>query len=198
MLVLTPKRVESTDGPTSHTSRRMVGGSSQWQKASQPATENYKTTTSFRRGDTVFPAIMYATNAVSLDGRSDISYSLFFRRPDGSIHERIENLTVVKGVPPTGPALSEKKMGLKIKETDPFGEYMVKVTVTDNMRQVPVEMVFNFTVIDPTSFRQPSLLSAPATSGSPLPPEDPIGPDAASPTAPAAPPAASRVRSIKN
>jgi len=167
----------------------------QWSKAAKPGVEIFKTKTSFHRGDTVYPAVIFATSNISLDGFADLSYSVLIRRPDGSIYENLENLTVVKGIPPSGAALSEKKVGLKIEETDPFGEYTVKVTITDNLRQVPVEMLFKFTVIDPTALIQPSVLTPP---NSERPADgDPTLPDATSP-APTAPPATGRVRSLKN
>jgi hypothetical protein len=163
----------------------------QWSKAAKPAAEIYKTKTSFHRGDTVYPAIIYATGTLSLDGLADISYSALFRRPDGSIYENLEGLTVVKGVPPPGAALSEKKVGLKIEEDDPFGEYTVKITITDNLRQVPVEMLFHFTVVDPTALSQPSVLTAaPAANAPQLLP--------ATPPASTTPPSTGRIRSLKD
>ena len=108
-----------------------------------------KTRTSFRRGETVFPAVLYFTRAVNSEGKADIVYSLLFRRPDGSIYENPQDLTVVDGTPPKEIRLSKAKAGLKIEDTDPFGEYTLKATITDRIKNVTVEMLFKFSVVDP-------------------------------------------------
>jgi len=116
----------------------------EWKQSGQlPAVE---TRTTFQRGDIVFPAVMYSTNAVDSEGRADITYTLLFRRPDGSIYEHMKDLTVIKGVPPKGVGLGQAQGGLKIEEGDPEGEYTLKVTVTDNLKNVTVEMLFHFQV----------------------------------------------------
>ena len=120
-----------------------------WKKAAGLQTPPIKTRTSFRRGETVFPAVLYFTRAVNSEGKADIVYSLLFRRPDGSIYENPQDLTVVDGTPPKEIRLSKAKAGLKIEDTDPFGEYTLKATITDRIKNVTVEMLFKFSVVDP-------------------------------------------------
>ena len=127
-----------------------------------------KTRTSFHRGDTVFPAVLYFTRAVNSEGKADIVYSLLFRRPDGSIYENPQDLTVVDGPPPKETRLSKAKAGLKIEDTDPFGEYTLKVTITDRIKNTTVEMIFKFSVVDPDA--KPPETPAPESSD-PFPPE---------------------------
>ncbi|MBE2203646.1 MAG: hypothetical protein IAE94_04865 [Chthoniobacterales bacterium] len=107
------------------------------------------TRTVFHRGEIVFPAVMYSTNARDSEGNAHIEYTLLFRRPDGSIYEHLQNLTAVKGTPSKEVALSQERAGLKIEEKDPFGEYTLKVTLADKVRDVTVEMLFTFSVVDP-------------------------------------------------
>ena len=120
----------------------------EWAK---PQTPVLKTRTSFHRGDIVFPAVMYSTNALTPDGRADIISTLLFRRPDGSIYENLKDLTVVDGPPPKGIGLAKARAGLKIEDTDPLGEYTLNVTITDKIKDVTVEMLFSFSVTDPTA-----------------------------------------------
>lgn len=122
---------------------------SEWARRAGPEGTAIKTRTSFHRGEVVFPAVMYSTNALTPGGEADITCTLLFRHPDGSIYEHLQDLTVVKGVPPKGIGLSKAKAGLKIEDKDPFGEYTLKVTITDKIKDVTVEMLFNFSVIDP-------------------------------------------------
>lgn len=110
-----------------------------------------KTRTVFHRGDIVFPVVMYSTNGLTPEGKANISYSLLFRRPDGSIYENPQNLTVVNGVPAKGVGLCKDKAGLKIEENDPLGEYRLKATITDKVKDVQVEMLFTFAVVDPSA-----------------------------------------------
>lgn len=117
----------------------------EWKQSGQlPPVE---TRTTFQRGDIVFPAVMYSTNAVNSEGGADITYTLLFRRPDGSIYEHMKDLAVIKGVPAKGVGLCQAQGGLKIEEGDPEGEYTLKVTVTDNLKNVTVEMLFHFQVV---------------------------------------------------
>ncbi|MEI6492196.1 MAG: hypothetical protein WCO94_06585 [Verrucomicrobiota bacterium] len=140
----------------------------EWMKPSNSFPPPIKTRTSFHRGDTVFPAVMYSTHTLNSEGKADITYSLLFRRPDGSIYERLQDLPVVDGPPPKGIGLCKAKAGLKIEDTDPFGEYTLKVTITDEIRDVTVEMLFKFSVVDPNA--KPELTPPPANS-EPEPPE---------------------------
>ncbi|MEI6278944.1 MAG: hypothetical protein WCQ16_06125 [Verrucomicrobiae bacterium] len=123
----------------------------EWSRPSRLQTPEIRTRTSFHRGDIVFPAVMYSTNALTPEGRADITYNLLFRRPDGSIYERLQDLTVVDGPPPKGLGLCKAKAGLKIEGNDPFGEYTLKVTITDKIKDVTVEMLFLFSVTDPAA-----------------------------------------------
>jgi len=114
--------------------------------------------TVFHRGEFVFPVILYSTNALTPDGRADISYDFVFYRPDGSVYEKIENMTVVLGRPPKGLGIYKDLAGLKIEETDPYGEYKVEVKIHDRNRKETVEMPFAFTVAE-KSAKPPSLLT---------------------------------------
>ncbi|TSA36936.1 MAG: hypothetical protein D4R65_01950 [Verrucomicrobiaceae bacterium] len=156
----------------------------EWSKQEVPA---IKTRTSFHRGEVVFPAIMYSTNRLNPSGEADIVCTLLFRRPDGSIYENPQDLTVVKGVPPKSVGLSKARAGIKIEETDPFGEYTLKVTITDKIKEVTVEMLFHFSVIDPDA-KPPD----PIVTGSESL-EDPIHPESAQSASPTPQPT-SRVR----
>lgn len=123
----------------------------EWNNPLRTQTPALKTRTAFHRGDVVFPVVLYSTNGLTPDGKAEITYSLLFRRPDGSIYENPQNLTVVNGVPAKGVGLCKDKAGLKIEENDPFGDYLLKVMITDKVKDVPVEMLFTFSVVDPTA-----------------------------------------------
>lgn len=148
-----------------------------------------KTRTSFHRGEVVFPAVMYSTDARSPNGEAEITCTLLFRKPDGSIYEKLEDLKVVKGPPPEGVGLSEVRAGLKIEDTDPFGEYTLKVTITDKIKDVTVEMLFRFSVIDPDAKPADPIVT---DRESPADPVHPESTQTASPT----PQPTSRVRSF--
>jgi len=150
-----------------------------------------KTRTAFRRGEVVFPAVMYSTNAKDSSGGADITCTLLFRKPDGSIYEKLEDLKVVKGPPPEGVGLSEARAGLKIEDTDPFGEYTLKVTITDKVKDVTVEMLFHFSVIDPDAKPADPVM----TDSQSL--DDPVHPESAQSASPTPQPT-SRVRSFSD
>jgi hypothetical protein len=135
----------------------------EWKKSGSPPP--VRTRTTFHRGETIFPAVMYSTNALTPDGKADITYTLLFRRPDGSIYENPQDLTVVDGPPPKGIGLCKAKAGLMIEDTDPFGEYTLKVTITDKIKDVAVEMLFKFSVTDPNA--KPVETSAPESTEPP-------------------------------
>lgn len=134
-------KVALLDDPKSFVSEWVSG-------RSKPA---LRTRTTFQRGEVVFPAVMYSTNALDPEGKAHIEYTLLFRRPDGSIYEHLQNLTAVNGPPPKETALSKDRAGLKIEPSDPLGEYTLKVTLTDNVKEVTVEMLFTFLVVDPAA-----------------------------------------------
>lgn len=143
----------------------------EWMNPSRSGPPTIKTRTVFHRGDIVFPAIMYSTSALDTEGKARISYSLLFRRPDGSIYEHMEDKVVVDGVPPKGIGLCKARAGLKIEDNDPFGEYTLKVTITDKIKEVTVEMMFYFSVVDPDA--KPVETPAANESGEPVPIESP-------------------------
>ncbi|MFZ4776443.1 MAG: hypothetical protein ACOYM3_13810 [Terrimicrobiaceae bacterium] len=123
----------------------------EWNNPLRAQAPTIKTRTVFHRGEVVFPVVLYSTNGLTPEGKAEITYSLLFRRPDGSIYENPQNLTVVNGVPAKGVGLCKDKAGLKIEENDPFGDYMLKVMITDKVKDVPVEMLFTFSVVDPAA-----------------------------------------------
>lgn len=151
----------------------------EWSKPPQLREPGLKTRTAFHRGEIVFPAIMYSTTALTPDGKANITCDLLFRRPDGSVYERMENLPVVDGKPPKDVALGKSKAGLKIEDTDPPGRYTLKVTLTDHVRNETVEMLFEFTVVgggdgsstatDEPAPVNPDLLHRDETAPSPTP-----------------------------
>jgi len=49
----------------------------------------------------------------------------------------------VKGIPPAGVGLSDARAGLKIEDADPFGEYTLKATITDKIKEVTATL-FHF------------------------------------------------------
>lgn len=106
----------------------------------------FRTRTVFRRGDIVLPAILYYTDALDQNGVADVSYDFYFYNPDGSLYDKMEDRTVVLGKPPKGVGIYRDMAGLKIEETDPFGEYKLDVKIHDRNRKVTVEMPFTFTV----------------------------------------------------
>jgi len=163
----------------------------EWARRTGTQSPPIKTRTSFRRGEVVFPALMYSTNARSPAGEAEITCSLLFRKPDGSIYEKLEDLKVVKGRPPEGIGLSEAKAGLKIEDTDPFGEYTLKVTITDKVKEVTVEMLFHFSVIDPDAKPPDPIVTESESLADPIHPESA---QVASPT----PQPTSRVRSFSD
>lgn len=146
-----------------------------WAKSSNVSPPLIKTRTVFHRGETVFPAVMFSTHSLTPDGHVDMTYTLLFRRPDGSIYEHLQDVPLADGPPPKGIGLSKTKAGLKIEETDPLGEYTLKVTITDKVKDVSVEMLFHFTVVDPNAkpVEPPPPLSrepeSPESSPTPLP-----------------------------
>jgi hypothetical protein len=121
---------------------------SEWREGAPPP---LRTRTSFQRGDIVFPAVMYSTNALNAEGKADITYTLLFRRPDGSIYEHMQDLVVADGAPRKGISLCKARSALQIEEKDPFGDYTLKVTITDKIKNVTVEMLFTFSVVDPNA-----------------------------------------------
>lgn len=124
-----------------------------WREGGPPP---LRTRTSFHRGDIVFPAVMYSTNALNGEGKADITYTLLFRRPDGSIYEHMQDLVVVNGTPRKGIGLCKARSALQIEDTDPFGDYTLKVTITDKIKDVSVEMLFTFSVVDPNAKSGPT------------------------------------------
>ena len=134
----------------------------EWKNPSRSQPPAVRTRTTFHRGEIIFPAVLFSTNALTPDGKANITYTLLFRRPDGSIYENPKDLTVVDGPPPKGIGLAKASAGLKIEDNDPFGEYVLKATITDKIKDVTVEMLFSFSVVDPNA--KPPEISAPASS----------------------------------
>ena len=63
---------------------------------------------------------------------------------------------MVSGTPHKGIGLSKARSALKIEDKDPFGDYTLKATITDKIKGVTVEMLFTFSVVDPTAKPIPS------------------------------------------
>jgi hypothetical protein len=105
-----------------------------------------KTRAIFHRGEIVFPAITFATDAMDREGKAKITFDLLILKPDGSVYINDKNLTVVDGVPPRGIGLVKDKNALKIENHDPFGKYKIQISVHDQIKKVTVDIPMEFTV----------------------------------------------------
>lgn len=141
-----------------------------WKDNGQLVLPPIQTRTTFRRGEVVFPAITFSTNARNADGEADIACDLLFRRPDGTIYDHMKDLVVIKGPPPKGPSLAKDNAALKIESTDPTGDYTAKATFTDKVRGETVEMILRFRVV---AEDEPSTETGPATASKPNASDDP-------------------------
>jgi hypothetical protein len=119
----------------------------EWKKPSLADTPIVKTKTKFNRGEIVFPAITYSTDALDAEGKANISFDILFLRPDGSSYVDEKNKIVVNGIPPKGIGLLQDQVALKIEDHDPYGKYKIRIKVTDKNKKVSVEIPMEFEVV---------------------------------------------------
>ena len=129
----------------------------EWNHPSNPQAPEIRRRTTFHRGEIVFPALMFATDGLTPEGDAMITYSLLFKKPDGSVYEDMQNLVAVLGPPTKGLGLAKAMAGIKLEDTDPLGPYSLTVKITDQVKNVSVEMPFVFLVADESSKQNPPL-----------------------------------------
>jgi hypothetical protein len=117
----------------------------EWQKPQMPKIVPIDT---FKRGEDIFPIIIFSTNAKDSLGNADLSYDITIIKPDGSVYGHFEQLTVWKNAPAPVMHLIQQPIDIHIEKNDPLGYYKVQSTVYDNNKRVKVHFDLSFRVIE--------------------------------------------------
>lgn len=106
----------------------------------------------FRRGDKIYPFVMFNKNFTYLDGKCDFSYSLEIFSSDGNLFFADSNLIPWEDV--EFPTLDPSKVILEICSTEKnlLGEYKICITIFDKINKQCIRMTSFFELIDPNIY----------------------------------------------
>jgi hypothetical protein len=115
-----------------------------WQKPVTPKIEPIDT---YKRGEEVFPIIVFATNGKDFQLNANLTYDITITKPDGSIYGHFEQLNVWKDSPAPVLHLLKQSIDIRLEQTDPLGVYKVYMIIYENNKKVKVDVNLSFRVI---------------------------------------------------
>lgn len=113
-----------------------------------PNPEHLDPVVTARRGIPFYTVILFA-NAATTKGKTDLTYSVVIKRPDGSVYGEGKNIAGWKYRRTPTPGLVHIAMGtlmIKIEPIDPPGKYTVEAEIRDNGRKTTIHSEKSFLV----------------------------------------------------
>jgi hypothetical protein len=122
------------------------------QKWSTPSstTPYFSTTKDVKRGKNIFVLTFFANPKLDGDGKADITCDIEVVRPDGSFSTQEKGTVCFNGMLEdlTNMYLSTQVIGFIGEPQDLPGEWVVRVTLKDNVRKVTVPLRTSFVLVD--------------------------------------------------
>jgi hypothetical protein len=115
----------------------------EWQKPDMPQISPVKT---YKRGDDIFPIIIFGTDGKDDKGNADLTYDIDVKRPDGSIYGHFDQLIIWKDEPATMLYLAKQPLKIHIEKGDPAGIYRIEASVYENNKKVKINFSLAFKV----------------------------------------------------
>lgn len=140
-------------------SQRTLGGFGAWMivtsdedwetKWATPSTDvpRFTTADTVSRGGKLFILTLFSNPKVDGTSKADVTMSIDVYRPDGSSSTHQQNATCFKGPirgSPQNLYLCGPVLGFVGDPTDPLGHWSVKISLTDNLRNVTVPVSSGF------------------------------------------------------
>ncbi len=99
------------------------------------------------RGDSIFPIVLFETDAVDDSGNANLTYDITILRPDGSEYGSYSDLVICDNGPASGAFyLLQQPIVIRIEGDDPFGIYKVDLVIKENNKNVTVPLSLSFSV----------------------------------------------------
>jgi hypothetical protein len=122
-----------------------------WDQVKGPV--EVKTAEAVERGVPLFTVLVFAGPATNLNGRSEVSFDLILRKPDGSIYAVHTNLIGIAGPGTGGPSsdqmlVAEEFIGIRIEESDLEGLYYIEAIVRDHIGMNELRLSTRFRAVD--------------------------------------------------
>jgi hypothetical protein len=107
-----------------------------------------ETSDTYKRGEHVYPIIVFSTDTKDQNGNADLSYDIMIFKPDGSVCVDLKKLIISKGAPVAARTfyLLRQPIDIGLEETDPLGVYRVQITVLENIKKAKVKCELTFKV----------------------------------------------------
>ena len=108
---------------------------------------NFTTARTLKRGEPAFALILVSNPKLSNDGIADVSCDLEVLRPNGSSASRRTGVDCVKGRLVGGPGqvfMATPVINFVGKNADPSGQWAIRVSLTDNVRQTTLKLRTTF------------------------------------------------------
>ncbi len=102
-----------------------------------------------KRGVWFCPALVFSGPGLRPDGTADILFGVVVRKPDGSVLQELDGMTVTKAhfsASDRAPHLARDSQGICISPDAPAGTYSVAVTVRDNVKKVSLSLQRQITI----------------------------------------------------
>lgn len=111
-----------------------------WNKPETPRLTILKST---KRNEPVFVIILFINPGVNEKGKTDVTFDVSVKKPDGSIYADFKDLEVWQEKPALAKnqiQLAAKHIGIGIENEDPLGKYTIEVLVKDNIKKVELPL----------------------------------------------------------
>jgi hypothetical protein len=117
----------------------------EWAK---PDTPKISSNNTYKRGEDVYPVIIFSTDGKDENGNADLTYDIKIIKPDGTLYSNFEQLEIWKKAPLDMLQLVKQKLDIHIENNDPFGVYKIHSVVHDNIKKIDVDFNLSFKVIE--------------------------------------------------
>ena len=120
-----------------------------WETPSS-TTPNFTTAKDIRRGKQIFVLTFFANPQLTTEGKADVVCDIDVIKPDGTPSTHQEGVICFKGPlkEPRLTYLSAAVIGFVGDPNDPPGEWVVRITLKDNVRHVAVPLKTSFVLLD--------------------------------------------------
>lgn len=124
-----------------------------WEKKwATPAdtTPHFSSIKDVKRGKEIFVLTFFANPKLTAEGIADVTCDIEIVRPDGKFSMQQSDAVCYKGSigNPLNMHLVEPVIGFVGEPSDPVGEWVVRITLKDNLRNVSVPLKTSFVLVD--------------------------------------------------
>jgi len=126
----------------------LIGDRNFFEEWEKPETPKISPKESYKRGDELFPIIIFSTDGKDENGNANLTYDIKIIKPDGTVYGEFKQLEVWKDSPAPEMHLIKQPVTIRLEESDLLGIYKIESTVYENNKNQKIDFKLNFQVVE--------------------------------------------------